>query len=92
MFSNQDCMTVPLWPFIDKVMWLRHPNDMQVGASYHNPRPVQVQRYMGDLVCNGDNAQANHTVMIANKFINLNNSSHPHLPTWGANVCDLNNV
>ena len=40
-------MTVPMWRFIDKVMWLRPPKDMQVGAGLHNSRPVQVQRCTG---------------------------------------------
>ena len=27
-FPNQDFLTVPMWPFIDKVMWLMPPKDM----------------------------------------------------------------
>ena len=40
-------MTVHMRNFIDKVMWLRLPKDMQVGTGYFTTRPVQVQRYIG---------------------------------------------
>ena len=44
-FSNQDCMAVPMWPFTDKVMWLRPPKDMQVGTGYYTTKAVQFQSY-----------------------------------------------
>jgi hypothetical protein len=37
-FSNQDLLTVPMLRVIDKVMWLRHPKDMQVGTGYYTTR------------------------------------------------------
>jgi hypothetical protein len=71
-------------------MWLRPPKDMQVGTGFYNSRPVQVTRYMGVIICSGENEQARNMVTMANMGISLNNSDHLHLPTWGCQRCDLN--
>ena len=41
-FSNQDFLNVPMWPYIDKVIWLRPPKDMQVGAGATKAMLVQL--------------------------------------------------
>ena len=88
--TKQEFMDIHLWPFIDKVLFLRPPKDLQVSSSFRNPTPIKVVRYFGVIIMTGDNTQALNMVENANKGVRLANSDHPHKVRWGAMRSDLN--
>ena len=87
--TKQEFMDIHLWPFIDKVVFLRPPNDLQVSSSFRNPTPIKVVRYFGVIIVTGENTQAFHMVGNANKGVWLASSDRPYKVRWGAVRSDL---
>jgi hypothetical protein len=60
--SNLDFIKVGLWGFIDKVIIMKPPKQLQIGVGYQNPRPVQVSRYMACIIFDGENKGGSNLV------------------------------
>ena len=67
LMHKQDFLRVPMWPFIDEVLIMTPPKQMQLGVNFMNPKPVQVSRYMACIVISGDNKVASNMVWEAFK-------------------------
>ena len=62
LMTNLDFLKVGLWPFIEEVLIMTPPKQMQLGVGYHNPRAVQVNRYMACICMSGESNVAYNMV------------------------------
>ena len=88
--TKQEFRDIHLWPFVDRVLFLRPPEDLQVSSSFRNHASIKVVRYCGAITVTGENTQPPNMVETANAGVWLANSDHTHKVRWGTMRSDLN--
>ena len=54
-FVKTEWLEMPLWHFIDKVVFLKQLKDLQLSAGWNTNQPVQVTKYFGVIIMSGEN-------------------------------------
>ena len=83
---------MPLWPFIDKVVFLKQLKDLQLSAGWNANQPAKLTRYFGVIIMSGENNLAISMVQNAHKGVWLSNNDNPHKIKWGTLRMDLHHL
>ena len=91
-FVKTEWLEMPLWPFIDKVVFLKQLKDLQLSAGWNTNQPVKVTRYFGVIIMSGENNLAISMVQNAHKGVWLSNNDNPYKIKWGTLRMDLHHL
>ena len=54
-FVKTEWLEMPVWPFIDKVVFLEQLKDLQLSAGWSTNPPAKATRYFGVIIMSGEN-------------------------------------
>ena len=91
-FVTTEWLEMPLWPFIDKVVFLTQLKDLQLSVGWNTNQPVKVTRYFGVSIMSGENNLAISMVQNAHKGVWLSNNDNPYKIKWGTLRMDLHHL
>ena len=91
-FVKTEWLEMPLWPFIDKVVFLTQLKDLQLSVGWNTNQPVKVTRYFGVIIMSGENNLAISMVQNAHKGVWLSNNDNPYKIKWGTLRMDLHHL
>jgi len=91
-FVTTEWLEMPLWPFIDQVVFLTQLKDLQLSVGWNTNQPVKVTRYFGVIIMSGENNLAISMVQNAHKGVWLSNNDNPYKIKWGTLRMDLHHL
>lgn len=91
-FVKNEWLEMPLWPFIDKIVFLKQLKDLQLSAGWNTQHAVKVTRYFGVIIMSGENQAAIQMVRNAHGQVWLSNNDNPHKIKWGTLRMDLHHL
>jgi len=91
-FVKNEWLEMPLWPFIDNIVFLKQLKDLQLSAGWATNTPVKVTRYLGVIIMSGENTTAIQMVKDAHDGVWLSNNDNPHKIKWGTLRMDLHHL
>ena len=91
-FVKNEWLEMPLWPFIDNIVFLKQLKDLQLSAGWNTYQAVKVTRYFGVIIMSGENPTAIQMVRNAHGQVWLSNNDNIHKIKWGTLRMDLHHL